>query len=175
MPRMDTRTTATTALVAGALALAGCGGGAKAPANCPDGTVLKGSDCVTDDSSSDDAQGTPPPKGDDSATGGGGGTPYDKEAIEVQLKRAARQVKGSCGKATDDSGQATGPWGQLKASVVLGRNGRIRGVTVPDPYNGKPVGLCIVHAFEKLVFPPYSGASDTSVDWDVELVQPGGK
>jgi hypothetical protein len=160
-------------MLLGAFALAGCGG-AKAPGNCPAGTVLKGSDCVTDDSS-DDAPGTPPPKGEDSATGGGGGTPYDKDAIEVQLKRAARQVKGSCGGATDDEGHATGPWGQLKASVVLGRNGHVKQVTIPDPYNGKPVGLCIVHAFQKLVFPPYSGDTDTSVDWDVELVQPSGK
>jgi hypothetical protein len=163
---------ATTALVAGALVLAGCGGGAKSPANCPDGTVLKGTDCVADDSG-DEPAGTPPPKGEDSATGGGGGTPYDKEAVEVQLKRAARQVKSSCGGATDDSGQATGPWGQLKVSVQVGRNGHIRQVTVPDPYNGKPVGICIVHAFEKLIFPPYSGSTDTTVDWDLELVQPG--
>jgi hypothetical protein len=172
MPRMDTRTTAT-AMLLGALALAGCGG-AKAPGNCPAGTVLKGSDCVADDSSSgDDAPGTPPPKGEDSATGGGGGTPYDKDAIEVQLKRAARQVKSGCGSASDDSGQATGPWGQLKVSVVLGRNGHVKGITIPDPYNGKPVGICIAHAFQKLIFPPYSGDTDTTVDWDVELVQPG--
>jgi hypothetical protein len=161
-----------------AFALAGCGG-AKSPGTCPAGTVLKGSDCVADDSSSssgdDEATGTPPPKGEDSATGGGGGTPYDKDAIEVQLKRAARQVKSGCGSASDDSGQATGPWGQLKVSVVLGRNGHVKGITVPDPYNGKPVGLCIQHAFEKLIFPPYSGDSDKSVDWDVELVQPAGK
>jgi hypothetical protein len=158
-----------------AFALAGCGG-AKSPGTCPAGTVLKGSDCVADDSSSgDDAPGTPPPKGEDSATGGGGGTPFDQDAVDVQLKRAARQIKGSCGGATDDEGHATGPWGQLKASVTLGRNGHVKGVTVPSPYDGKPVGLCIQHAFEKLVFPPYSGDSDKSVDWDVELVQPSGK
>jgi hypothetical protein len=99
-------------------------------------------------------------------------TGYDRYAVEVQLKRAARQVKANCGSATDDEGKATGPWGSTKASVVLGRNGHVRQITVPSPYDGKPVGLCVVHAFEKLVFPPYAGSSDVSVDWDIEIVAP---
>jgi len=45
-------------------------------------------------------------------------------------------------------------------------------VTVPAPYDGKPVGICVVHAFQKLVFPPYPGSSDAIVDWDIEIVQP---
>jgi hypothetical protein len=106
------------------------------------------------------------------AAASGGGTPYDKEAVDVSLKRAARQVKGHCGTATDEEGKASGPWGQTKASVVLGRNGHVKQVTVPAPYDGKPVGICIVHAFEKIVFPPYAAPSDSVIDWDVELVQP---
>jgi hypothetical protein len=90
----------------------------------------------------------------------------------VQLKRAARQVKANCGSATDDEGKATGPWGRTKASVVLGRNGRVKQVSVPEPYDGKPVGICVVHAFEKLVFPPYAGSSDVSVDWDIDITAP---
>lgn len=188
MPHMDTRTVVAGATVFGALALAGCGGGAKSPTNCPDGTVLKGSDCVADDSSSSGDDSSSSSSSSSASSGGGGnssgaaagggdssGTPYDKDAVEIQLKRGARQVKSSCGGATDDSGQATGPWGQLKISVVLGRNGHVKGITVPDPYNGKPVGICIEHAFQKLIFPPYPGSSDVSVDWDVELVQPAGK
>ena len=100
-------------------------------------------------------------------------TPYDRDAVEEQLKRAARQVKGNCGGATDDTGQATGPWGQTKATVTLGRNGRVKQVTVPSPYDGKPVGICIAHAFQKLIFPPYAASSVATIDWDVELVQPG--
>jgi hypothetical protein len=173
MSHMDARTGAAAGMLVGALAMAGCGGGAKAPANCPDGTVLKGTDCVPDDSSSGDDSSSAP--AGSAAAGDSSGTSYDKEAVEVQLKRAARQVKGSCGGATDDTGQATGPWGQTKASIVLGRNGRVKQVTVPAPYDGKPAGICVVHAFQKLVYPPYSGSSDAIVDWDIELVQPTGK
>jgi hypothetical protein len=183
---MNSRTVAA-ALV---LALVGCGGGkgADSPGTCPDGTVLKGSDCVPDDSSSSSASsgGTAAKKDDDDSapsSGGGGGaggdssasggkTGYDKELVEVELKRAGRQVKGNCGGATDEEGKASGPWGSTKASVVLGRNGHVKQVTVPSPFDGKPVGLCIVHAFEKIQFPPYAGSSDVVVDWDVEVPQP---
>lgn len=96
---------------------------------------------------------------------------YDKEATEVVLKRAARQVKDNCGAAKDESGKANGPWGKATLQVQLGHNGHSKGVTVPSPYQGKASGNCVEKAFSNLTFPPWSG-SDTQVDWDVELVQP---
>jgi hypothetical protein len=175
-----------------ALALIACGGAAKqadSPGACPDGTMLQGSDCVAtgDESVSPSASASP---GGSAKTvdemertdggGGGGGsdlaaggaTPYDKEAVNVELRRAARQVKANCGSATDDEGKAGGPWGATKASVVLGRNGHVKQVTVPAPYDGKPVGECVVHAFQRIQFPPYAGSSDVTVDWDVEITHP---
>lgn len=179
------------------LAVAGCGGGGKgadSPGTCPDGTVLKGEDCVPSDDSSSASSGSSgkSAKSDDddssssssssasssssssdsSSASSGGSTPYDKDAVEAQLKRAARQVKSGCGSASDSDGNRNGPWGSTKASVVLGRNGHVKQVTVPDPYNGKPVGDCVINAFQKLIFPPYAAPSDVVVDWDVEIVQP---
>lgn len=193
MPAMSSSGLAAATLGALLLAVAGCGGGkgADSPGTCPEGTVLKGADCVPSDDSSSSGSSS---ASSDSASGGssssakddddsssssssapassGGSTPYDKDAVEAQLKRAARQVKSGCGTASGDDGQATGPWGSTKASVVLGRNGHVKQVTVPDPYNGKPVGDCVINAFKKIQFPPYAGPSDVVVDWDVELVQP---
>jgi len=97
---------------------------------------------------------------------------YDKDATEVVIKRAARQVKDNCGAAKDETGKATGPWGKVNAQIQLGHNGHSKGITVPAPYQGKPVGNCIEKAFGNLVFPPWGG-SDTQVDWELELVQPG--
>ena len=184
------------------LAVAGCGGGGKgadSPGTCPEGTVLKGDDCVPsgdDSSSSSSSSGKTSAKdpdddssssssssssasssstsssSSDSSGSSGGSTPYDKDAVEAQLKRAARQVKSGCGSASDDEGQRTGPWGSTKASVVLGRNGHVKQVTVPSPYDGKPVGVCVINAFKKIQFPPYAGSSDVVIDWDVEIVQP---
>jgi hypothetical protein len=97
---------------------------------------------------------------------------YDKDHTEIVLKRAARQVKEHCGQATDESGKPSGPWGKTTVSVVLGHNGHSKGATVPAPYDGKPTGRCTVQAFSNLTFPPWGGA-DTTVDWEVEIPQPG--
>lgn len=201
MPAMSSSGWVATTLGAILLAVAGCGGGGKgadSPGTCPEGTVLKGEDCLPgDDSSSssgssgkssakDDDDDSSPSSSSSSSSGSsssssdsssasassGGSTPYDKDAVEAQLKRAARQVKSGCGSASDDEGHATGPWGSTKASVVLGRNGHVKQVTVPSPYDGKPVGVCVINAFKKIQFPPYGGSSDVVVDWDIEIVQP---
>jgi len=96
---------------------------------------------------------------------------YDREATEVVLKRAARQVKENCGQAKDEDGKAVGPWGKTTIQVQLGHNGRSKGTTVPSPFQGKPTGNCVEKAFANLTFPPWSGA-DAQVDWEVELVEP---
>jgi hypothetical protein len=96
----------------------------------------------------------------------------DKEGTEIALNRAARQVKANCGQAKDENGKAIGPWGKVTVNVQLGHNGHSKGITVPPPYQGKPVGTCIERAFTNLSFPPWAGA-DTEVPWEVELVEPG--
>ncbi len=178
--------------------LAACAGGGK-PADsasaCPAGTILQGSDCIPSESaantpqsaaakktaahdSDDEPAAVASPQGGPDASAGsasdvsGDTRAYDREAVEAQLKHAARQIKANCGAATDEEGNRKGPWGTARASVVLGRNGHVHKVTLPAQYEGKPAGDCIVHAFEKLLFPPYAGSSDATVEWDVELVQP---
>jgi hypothetical protein len=177
------------------LALAACGGETKqadSPGTCPEGTVLKGGDCVPPSAGGSKSNGDEDspkgnqhateektkPKASASAQGGGGGDDssgggsYDKEAVEAQLKRAAKGVKANCGSASDDEGNKTGPWGSTSATIVLGRNGHVQDVTVPAPYAGKPVGDCAVNAFKKILFPPYAGSTDVSINWDVEIVEP---
>ena len=198
MQRMNSRTVTAAGALASVLVLGGCGGGGKgadSPGTCPDGTTLKGSDCVPSDSPGDDSSSSSSSStsssssstssgtssGSSASAGGGddsssatasGKPPYDKDAVDIELKRAVRQVKANCGTVTDDTGQATGPWGQTTAHIVLGRNGHVKQVTVPAPYDGKVVGLCVVHAFQKIQFPPYNGSSDAAVDLDIEIVQP---
>jgi len=159
-------------LVVSPLAL-GCGGAAK-PAKDPSETPTsqeetpkwEGASVVKEESK-------PQPAGGAAVTEGSArrADQYDKEATEVVLKRAARQVKDNCGAAKDDNGKATGPWGKATIQIVLGHNGRSKGLTVPAPYQGKPTGNCVEKAFTNLTFPPWGGA-DTQIDWEVELVQP---
>jgi hypothetical protein len=175
-----------------AVAVAACGGGAKqaeSPGECPEGTVLKGSDCVPPESggdgespkkkkkmSDDDAEKSLASGGGDTSPagggGGGGGGSYDKEAVEAQLRKAAKQIKSNCGAASDDEGNKTGPWGTAHTSIALGRNGHVKQVSVPAPYDGKPVGICLARALQKIVFPPYAASDDASIEWDFELVKP---
>ena len=96
---------------------------------------------------------------------------YDKEQTEVALARASRQVHDNCGMATNEDGVRSGPWCKTNVTVTLGHNGHSKGVTIPDPFNGKPTGNCAVKAFSNLTFPPWSGP-DTSVDWPVEIPKP---
>jgi hypothetical protein len=192
MRAMSKRTRVTVGVAGSAwcmLALFACGGAAKqadSPGTCPEGTVLKGDDCLPESgggakSSGDNdtpkgntggsgvSAGSPGGAADDSSSGGGS---YDKEAVDAQLKRAAKQVKDNCGSASDEEGAKTGPWGSTTATVVLGRNGHVHEVSVPAPYSGKPVGDCVVNSFRKIQFPPYAGPSDVSITWDVQIVEP---
>jgi cytoskeletal protein RodZ len=100
-----------------------------------------------------------------------GGPSYDRASLEVVLKRAARQVKANCGAATDDSGNASGPWGKTAVTVKLGHNGHSKGGTIPAPFDGKATGNCSVKAFGNLIYEPFAG-SDADVDWPVEILKP---
>jgi hypothetical protein len=172
----------------GLVSVTACGGGgakgADSPGNCT------GADCGSSESShsSNDSSSSSSPSSSDTGSGGGsassassdpapsaptgGKTPYDKDSVEIELKRASRQVKANCGSATDDNGTATGPWGKATAAVTLGRNGHIKDVTVPAPFDGAPDGVCAVNAFKKIQFPPYASSSDVVVQWDIEFVKP---
>ena len=167
------------------LALGACGGGGKqaeSPGTCPDGTVLQGDSCLPETAGAASPKDNDAPKGNtngssatasDSSKGGDGDNgSYDKDAVDAQLKRAAKQVKENCGSASDEDGNKTGPWGSTTATVVLGRNGHVQEVTLPAPYSGKPVGDCVVNSFKKIQFPPYAGSTDVSVPWDVQITEP---
>lgn len=168
------------------LALAACGGGsgkqAESPGTCPDGTVLHGDSCLPETAGATSPKEDDAPKGNTngsstmaqgSASGSDSDTgSYDKDAVDAQLKRAAKQVKDNCGAASDEDGNKTGPWGSTTATIVLGRNGHVQEVTVPAPYAGKPVGDCVVNSFKKIQFPPYAGSTDVSVPWDIQIVEP---
>lgn len=149
----------------------------KPPAGNDETPKWEGASRVSEDSNSGGSSG-----GAGKSSSGGGATVneqgarrtdvYDKEATDVPLKRAARQVKDNCGQAKDDNGKATGPWGKVTIQIMLGHNGHSKEVTVPSPYAEKPVGRCIEKAFTNLTFPPWGGA-DTQISQEVELVEPG--
>ena len=62
---------------------------------------------------------------------------YDKEATEVVIKRAARQVKENCGHAKDDTGKATGPWGKATLQNPARRGRPVEGRHRPRALSGQ--------------------------------------
>jgi hypothetical protein len=171
---------------ASAVALTACGAKPKQVGEYPaENAGGEGAPKTNEESPKWEGAAPPPPPLEATAKPAGGGTgarsvneaprqrsdQYDKEATEVVIKRAARQVKENCGAAKGDDGKATGPWGKGTITLQLGANGRSKGVTVPAPYQGKPVGNCVEKAFTNLTFPPWGG-SDAEVSWEIELVNP---
>jgi hypothetical protein len=104
----------------------------------------------------------------DTATPNGG---HDREATEIVLKRAARQVKDNCGYAKDENGVAKGPWGETTVTVVLGHGGRSKAATLPAGFEGTPTGRCVVAAFSRLTIPPFSG-DDVTIEWPIDIPKP---
>lgn len=168
-----------------ALALTACGAKPKQVGEYPSENGGEGAPKSNEETPKWESAAPPPPPLEATAKPAGGGTgargvneaprqrsdQYDKEATEVVIKRAARQVKENCGAAKGDDGKATGPWGKATIQLQLGANGRSKGVTVPAPYQGKPVGNCVEKAFTNLTFPPWGG-SDAEVSWEIELLNP---
>ena len=187
-PRL-TRSSLTGLLLVSSLTLLACGSKPKQVGEYPaenssggDGATASGGSKPGEEAPKWEGATTPPPAESKPSGGGGGGRTvteaprqrtdqYDKDATETVIKRAARQVKDNCGAAKGDDGKATGPWGKATLQIQLGKNGHSKGVTVPAPYQGKPVGNCVEKAFTNLTFPPWGG-SDTEVSWEVELVNP---
>ncbi len=149
------------------LALA-CGGGK--PADDPS-TEHTGAGDGADPAATETPTTTPPKPQPTATEDTSPKVPYDAEAVQIGLNRAARQVKDNCGAVKDDQGKANGPWGKTIVTVQLGHNGHSRGTTLKSPFDGTGVGRCINSAFSNLVYPPFSGA-DTTVDCEVELSHP---
>jgi hypothetical protein len=156
-----------------ASAVVACATTPRQAGECPSGTVLHEGSCIPN-GDNDSRPSTPPPSDPPPTAEADAGekTPYDKLATDAVLTRAAKQVKANCGHAKDEHGKANGPWGETKVSVTLERRGRTS-ATVPAPYDGTPSGKCVVNAFTNLYLPTYSAPTDSIIEWDIELVQPG--
>ena len=160
-----------TGVLAVALLIGACGGGA--PAKDP--ATSETTNHADDTAPKWDSSSQPTPKSSGSGTtsdpAARSGNVYDKEHTEIALKRGTRQVKDNCGHAKDTDGKLAGPFGKATIQLTLGHNGHMKDVKVPAPFDGKPTGNCIVQSFDNLIFPPWAGA-DTTIDWEVEVVKP---
>ncbi|MND04069.1 hypothetical protein D3C83_241790 [compost metagenome] len=47
----------------------------------------------------------------------------------------------------------------------------MKGAEVTSPFDGTPVGDCVLNAYKAVIVPPFTGG-DQIVDWEVELKDP---
>ena len=92
---------------------------------------------------------------------------FDKKQTKLELMRATMSAESCPGVVFEQEGKEH-PRGEFKASITFQEDGTVRQVSIPSPFDGKPVGDCVVQAYKHVIIPPYTGGEQI-VDWDVNL------
>jgi hypothetical protein len=92
---------------------------------------------------------------------------FDERQSELELKRAARSAETCPGSLTADQQKAVQP-GTAKVTLLFGNNGRVKQATLAPPYEGTPVGNCVLRAMGNVIVPAFDGPEHT-VHWDIEI------
>jgi len=92
---------------------------------------------------------------------------FDKKQAKMELQRATRSAE-SCPGVVAEQETKEHPRGDTKVTITFQEDGTVRQAQIPSPFDGTPVGDCVLRAFKAVIVPPYVGG-DQIVDWDVSL------
>ena len=92
---------------------------------------------------------------------------FDKKQTKMELQRATMSAESCPGVVYEQEGKEH-PRGDFKASITFQEDGTVKQVSIPSPFDGKPVGDCVIQAYKHVIVPPYTGGEQI-VDWDVSL------
>jgi hypothetical protein len=92
---------------------------------------------------------------------------FDRKQVEMELKRATRSAE-SCPGVVAEQEKKDHPRGDTRVSVTFQEDGTVRQISIPAPFDGTPVGDCVVRAYKAVIVPPYTGG-DQIIDWDLSL------
>jgi hypothetical protein len=92
---------------------------------------------------------------------------FDKKQTKMELMRATMSAESCPGVVYEQEGKEH-PRGDFKVTVTFQEDGTVKSVTIPSPFDGKPVGDCVIQAYKHVIVPPYVGGEQI-VDWDVSL------
>jgi hypothetical protein len=111
-------------------------------------------------------------RGDDSSYGGEETDAekkreFDKKQVKMELQRATRSAE-SCPGVVAEQEKKDKPRGETRATITFQEDGTVRSVSLPSPFDGTPVGDCVVRAYKSVIVPPYTGGEQI-VDWDLTL------
>jgi hypothetical protein len=93
---------------------------------------------------------------------------FDEKQTKMELARATRSAE-SCPGVVAEQEKKDHPRGDTRVSVTFQEDGTVRQVSIPSPFDGTPVGDCVIRAYKAIIIPPYEGGGDQIVDWDVSL------
>jgi hypothetical protein len=92
---------------------------------------------------------------------------FDKKQTKMELQRATMSAESCPGVVYEQEGKEH-PRGDFKATITFQEDGTVKQITIPAPFDGKPVGDCVMQAYKHVIVPPYTGGEQI-VDWDVSL------
>jgi hypothetical protein len=92
---------------------------------------------------------------------------FDKKQTEMELKRATRSAE-SCPGVVAEQEKKDHPRGDTRVSVTFQEDGTVRQISIPAPFDGTPVGDCVMRAYKSVIVPPYTGG-DQIIDWELSL------
>jgi hypothetical protein len=92
---------------------------------------------------------------------------FDKKQAKMELQRATRSAE-SCPGVVAEQETKDKPRGATRVSITFQEDGTVRQASIPSPFDGTPVGECVLRAYKSVIVPPYEGG-DQIVDWDLEL------
>ena len=92
---------------------------------------------------------------------------FDKKQTDMELKRATRSAE-SCPGVVAEQETKDHPRGDTRVTVTFQEDGTVRQVSIPSPFDGTPLGDCVLRAYKSVIVPPYTGG-DQIIDWDLSL------
>jgi hypothetical protein len=93
---------------------------------------------------------------------------FDKKQVKMELQRATRSAESCPGVVAGQEPKDKKPRGDTRVTINFQEDGTVRAVSIPDPFDGTPVGDCVLRAYKAVIVPPYTGGEQI-VDWDVSL------
>jgi hypothetical protein len=156
------------AILLGAISMWGCttiGGGQDV--KTPDQLVEEQDQLAKQDEARKKARGDDPSAYSGEETDAEKKRAFDRNQTEMELKRATRSAE-SCPGVVAEQEKKDHPRGETRVSVTFQEDGTVRQISIPSPFDGTPVGDCVMRAYKSVIIPPYTGG-DQIIDWDLSL------
>lgn len=91
---------------------------------------------------------------------------FDQKQAEMELTRATRSAESCTGVVADSKER-----GEATVSIVFVSDGAVSKASVSPPFEGTPLGDCIVNAYKNVLVPPFD-ESNHQMTWELKLSDP---